>query len=155
MRSCALAPDGDSLQPNPSVSTIGRRPRLGCTPEDHGAHPPWRLDSLPQPCDRPGRRQICWSSKSLTRWSVRIKVSFDVIVSLRQACLILWPPLLGYGMMLQITPQMKLLVAVDPADFRNYAVQTLIRSPGRPRKLIGSSRLRIAETKRREGIAIG
>jgi hypothetical protein len=30
--------------------------------------------------------------------------------------------------MLQITPQMKILVAVEPADFRNYAVSEVMRS---------------------------
>jgi hypothetical protein len=30
--------------------------------------------------------------------------------------------------MIQITPQMRILVAVDPADFRNYVLYTVMHS---------------------------
>ena len=40
--------------------------------------------------------------------------------------------------MLQITPQMKILVAVEPADFRNYAVLEIMPSPQRSRRFTWS-----------------
>jgi hypothetical protein len=39
---------------------------------------------------------------------------------------------------LQITPQMRILVCLEPVDFRNYAVRAFMRSHGYALELIGS-----------------